>query len=81
MNVYDKQTFMVAYFCHHLSDNYVDLSDLYVDLSDFYVNLSDLYVDLSENNHHDHELGILLLMRVNATNCHQLVIIISDKST
>ena len=24
---------MVAYFCHHLSDNYVDLSDLYVDLS------------------------------------------------
>ena len=37
---------MVAYFCHHLSDNYVDLSDLYVDLSD-------LYVDLSENNHHD----------------------------
>ena len=28
---------MVAYFCHHLSDNYVDLSDLYVDLSDNYV--------------------------------------------
>ena len=25
---------MVAYFCHYLSDNYVDLSDLYVDLSD-----------------------------------------------
>ena len=27
---------MVAYVCHHLSDNYVDLSDLYVrvDLSD-----------------------------------------------
>ena len=24
---------MVAYFCHHLSDNYVDLSDLNVDLS------------------------------------------------
>ena len=24
---------MVAYFCHHLSYNYVDLSDLYVDLS------------------------------------------------
>ena len=32
--------FMVAYFCHHLSDNYVDLSDLYVDLSDLYVDLS-----------------------------------------
>ena len=38
---------MVAYICHHLSDNYVDLSDLYVVLSDFYVNLSDLFVDLS----------------------------------
>ena len=48
-------TVMVAYFCHHLSDNYVDLSDLYVILSDLYVDLSDLYVDLSlihllENN-------------------------------
>ena len=31
---------MVEYFCHHLSDNYVDLSDLYVDLSDIYVDLS-----------------------------------------
>ena len=38
---------MVAYFCHHLSDNYVDLSDLYVILSDLKVDLSDLYVDLS----------------------------------
>ena len=38
---------MVAYFCHHLSDNYVDLSDLYVDLSVIYVELSDLNVDLS----------------------------------
>ena len=38
---------MVAYFCHHLSDNYVDLSDNHVDLSDLYVDLSDLYVDLS----------------------------------
>ena len=27
--------YMVACFCHHLSDNYVDLSDLYVVLSDF----------------------------------------------
>ena len=38
---------MVAYFCHHLSDNYLDLSGLYVDLSGLYVDLSDLYVDLS----------------------------------
>ena len=29
-----------AYFCHHLSDNYVDLADTYVDLSVIYVNLS-----------------------------------------
>ena len=36
---------MVAYFCHHLSDNYVDLLDLYVVLSDLYVGLLDLYVD------------------------------------
>ena len=34
---------MVAYFCHHLSDNYVDLSDNYVDLSDHYVDLSENY--------------------------------------
>ena len=39
--------FMVAYFCHHLSDNYVDLLDLCVILSDLYVELSDLHVDLS----------------------------------
>ena len=44
---------MVAYFCHHLSDNYVDLSDLYVDLSDIYVDLSDNYVDLSEKYLHN----------------------------
>ena len=51
---------VVAYFCHHLSDNYVDLSDNYhVDLSDNYVDLSDPfvdwfdhYVDLSKKNHH-----------------------------
>ena len=54
---------MVAYFCHHLSDLYVDLPDIYVDLLD-------LYVDLSENNHHDLELGFLLLIRVNASNCN-----------
>ena len=40
---------MVAYFCQHLSDNYVDLSFFYVVLSDtcIYVDLSDVYVDLS----------------------------------
>ena len=41
---------MVAYFCHHLSDNYIDLSDLYVDLSVIYVDLSDHYVDLLDNH-------------------------------
>ena len=46
-------TCMVAYFCHHLSDNYVDLSDIYVDLSDLYIDLSDNYVDLSEKYHHN----------------------------
>ena len=48
--------FMVAHFCHHFSDNYVDLldlcavmSNLYVDLSsDLYAVLSNLYVDLSD---------------------------------
>ena len=34
-----NKKYMVEYFCHHLSDNYVDLSDLYVVLSDFYVDL------------------------------------------
>ena len=38
---------IVAYFWHHLSDNYVDFLDLNVVLSDLYVDLSDLYVDLS----------------------------------
>ena len=44
---------MVAYWCYHLSDNYLDLSDLYVDLSVIYVDLSDHYVDLSEKYHHN----------------------------
>ena len=37
---------MVAYFCHHLSDNYVDLPDLVV-FSDLYFDLLDLCVDFS----------------------------------
>ena len=44
--------FMVAYICHHLSDNYDDLSDIYVDMSVIEVDLSDHYVDLSEKYHH-----------------------------
>ena len=40
---------MVVYFCHHLSDNYVDMLDLYVDLSVMFVDLSDHDVNLSEN--------------------------------
>ena len=31
---------IVAYFCHHLSDNDFDMRDLYVFLSDLYVYLS-----------------------------------------
>ena len=46
-------TYMVAYSCYHLSDNYFDLSDLYDDLSFMYVDLSDHYVGLSEKYHHN----------------------------
>ena len=69
---------MVAYFCHHLSDNYVDLSDLYVVLSDLYVVLSDHYVYLSEKYHHNQQLNTLFSYPVNATNCHLLVSLISE---
>ena len=47
MNIRFENVFMVAYFCHHLSENNADFLDLYVVLSDLYVDLSDLYVDLS----------------------------------
>ena len=53
MSLISSVIIMVAYFCHYLSDYYVDLSDNYVDLSDLYVDLSDHYVDLSENYHHN----------------------------
>ena len=36
----DETKAMVAQFCLHLSDNYIDLSNLYVDLSDNDVDLS-----------------------------------------
>ena len=35
---------MVAYLCHHLSDNPLDLADLFVVLSDLYVDFIDHYV-------------------------------------
>ena len=41
---------MVAYFCNHLSGNFIDWSYLYGDLSVIYVYMSDHYVDLSEKN-------------------------------
>ena len=44
---------IVACFCLHLSDNYIDLSDLFVVLSVIYVDLSDHCVDLSEKYHHN----------------------------
>ena len=57
---------MVAYFCHHLSDNYIDLSDLlYVVLSDLYVDLLDLYVDLSDLYV---DLSLIHLLRINFIN-------------
>ena len=34
-----NKKYMVAYFCHYLSDNYVN-SDLYVVFSDLYADLS-----------------------------------------
>ena len=73
---------MVTYFCHHLADNYVDMLDLYVDLSVIYVDFSDHYVYLSEKYHQNQQLDILYmyLYCVNATNCHLLVSLISDKS-
>ena len=38
---------MVTYFCHHLSDKYVDLSDLYAVLSDLYIDVICLISDKS----------------------------------
>mgnify|MGYP003685834233 CR=1 FL=1 len=48
-----KTNLMVANFCHHLIDNYVDMSDLYFDMLVIYVDLSDHYVDMSEKYHHN----------------------------
>ena len=48
-----EPTGMVAYFCHQLSDIYVDLSNLYVEMSVIYVDMSDHYVDLSEKYQHN----------------------------
>ena len=48
-----RSLIMGAYFCHHLSDNYVDLSELNVNLSVIYVDLSNHFVDLSEKYNHN----------------------------
>ena len=52
---------MVAYFCHHLSDFYVDLSDFYVDLSDLCVDLSRIH--LLENESKKRFLAQLMTYR------------------
>ena len=44
-NLKTNQPIMVAYFCHHLSDNFVDLPDLHVVLSDINVDSLDIDVD------------------------------------
>ena len=51
---------MVAYFCHQLSDNYVDLADLYVDLSVIYVSK---YVKVARQT-------IFLPVGLRTCNCH-----------
>ena len=71
---------MVAYFCNHLSDNYIDLSDLYVDLSIILVDMSDHHVDLSEKKSSQLVDLYLVLQRVNASD-YLLVNSISDKET
>ena len=69
---------MVAYFCHHLPGNYVDMSDPYVDLSDHHVDLSDHYVDLSERNN---LVGYIVFIACKALFSHLFFNSISDKST
>ena len=51
---------MVAYFCHHFLNNYVDLEDLYFLLS---------IVELSENKY----LNYNVLCYSSVPNCHVLV--------
>ena len=46
--------FSILFFCHHLTDHYVDLSGLYVDLSVISVELLDHNVDLSEKYHQNY---------------------------
>lgn len=47
----DESLTMVAYSCHPLSDDYVDMSDDYVDLLVNYVDLSDDFVHLSKTTY------------------------------
>ena len=41
--------FMVAYFCHQLSDISVNSSDIYVNSSDIYVDLSGKKISISSS--------------------------------
>ena len=64
---------MVAYFCHHLSDNYFDY---------FFMLTCQLFMSTCQKKyHHNLLLNILFLYRVYATNRHLLVSLMSDKST
>lgn len=67
----------VAYFCHDLSDDYVNLSDLYLDLS-FFMSIMTTYKDKNHDN-----LKVILLFDkfCKIPNCHLLVNIIYYKST
>ena len=70
----NSQNSMVAYFCHYLSDNYVDLSDLYVDSSVIYVDLSDHYVDFSDN---DVDLSDLYVDLSDTMSTSQIIVLLS----
>lgn len=59
---------MVAEFCLHLPDDYVDLSNLYVDLSDNDFNLSDRFIDLSVI----HVFKNSARKRVHSNSCHSV---------
>ena len=64
---------MVEYFCHHLSDSYVDTPVINVHLSDHYVKLTENNPDRSSEN--------LLFIHVFFRDYHLLVNLTSNKST
>lgn len=55
---------MVAWFCLHLTNNYIDLSNEYVDLSDNYVHLLDLNVDLSDDYVHLLDFNVYICQNI-----------------